>query len=358
MADYSRIDTLVRATVFSKPKKIAICPFAEEGMMAKQILNQRYGIQETYIIDNRLAEINPNIVSVEALKEKDVEGLIVLLLIQNKEINRQLENQLLALGKEIAIQNYLRPAWMLVPEKESFFRNLKACLKAEILTENYSFIRMGGAYDGGYVLLDDFSEDMRVYSFGIASDVSFEKELADRGLQIFMHDHTIMQLPESHENFHFHKVGISHIDEPENHKLSMRTLLENNGDLGNNRLILKMDVEGAEWDFIMNTSGEILSQFLQITFELHRLADDKNKEKILGCLNKLNQTHQVVWIHANNFGHIEKAKEGLEIPAYVEITYLNKSAYKTKSGACHFPLDIDMPDDPAIEEYIFGEWGE
>ncbi len=62
MTNHSRIDIMVRATILSRPKKIAICPFAEEGMMAKQILNQRYGIEETYIIDNRLAELNPNII--------------------------------------------------------------------------------------------------------------------------------------------------------------------------------------------------------------------------------------------------------------------------------------------------------
>lgn len=358
MANYSRIDTLVRAVVFSKPKKIAICPFAEEGMMAKQILNQRYGIQETYIIDNRLSEINSNIISVEDLKTQDTDGLIVLLMIQNKEINQQLENQLLSCEKHIGIQNILRPAWMFVPEKRDYFQKVKACLRAKLPIEERPFVRLGKEYDGGYVLLDDFAEDMRVYSFGIANDVSFEKELADKGLQIFMHDHTIMQLPEPHTNFHFNKMGISHIDEPENHKLSMRTLLKNNGDLGNQRLILKMDVEGAEWDFIVNTSEEILNQFLQITFELHRLTDSNKEEKILAGLNKLNKTHQVVWIHANNFGHIEKAEEGLEIPAYIEITYLNKSVYQTKSGNCHFPLDIDMPDDPTIEEYILGEWGE
>lgn len=358
MASYSRIDTLVRATAFSKPKKIAICPFAEEGMMAKQILNLRYGIQETYIIDNRLAKINPNIISVEDLKEKDVEDLTVLLLIQNKEINRQLENQIYALDKQIEIQNILRSAWMYVPDKKDFFTRLKTCLRTEQPVNEFPFIRLGQAYDGGYVLLDDFAKDVRVYSFGIANDVSFEKELADRGLQIFMHDHTIMHLPETHENFHFNKMGISHMDEPENHKLSLKTLLENNGDLGNNRLILKMDVEGAEWDFIMNTSSEILNQFLQITFELHRLTDDKNEAKILDSLNKLSKTHQAVWIHANNFGHIEKAEEGLEIPAYIEITYINKSVYQTKSGRCHFPLEIDMPDDSTIEEYILGDWGE
>ena len=43
MADYSRLDTMIRASVMSS-KKIAICPFAEEGMFAKQILNLRYGV--------------------------------------------------------------------------------------------------------------------------------------------------------------------------------------------------------------------------------------------------------------------------------------------------------------------------
>ena len=357
MAHYSRIDTMVRATVFSRPKKIAICPFAEEGMMAKQILNQRYGIEETYIIDNRLAEINPGILSVESLKEQDTEGLIVLLMIQNKEINRQLENQLKEMDEKIEIQNYLLPAWTFVPEKKGFFQKVKQSLRAMRPVGEISFLRLGKAYDGGYVLLDDFSIDMRVYTFGIADDVSFEKELADRGLQIFMHDHTIMGLPMEHENFHFYKTGISHIDEPENDKLSMQTLLENNGDLGNDRLILKMDVEGAEWDFIENTSSEILSQFRQMTFELHRLTEMEKEEQILHCLNKLNLTHQVVWIHANNFGHIEKAGEELEIPAYIEITYVNKAAYRTEKGDCNFPLSIDMPDYPSIEEYILGNWG-
>ncbi|MCM1217939.1 MAG: hypothetical protein NC548_25905 [Lachnospiraceae bacterium] len=357
MASYSRIDTMVRATVTSRPEKIAICPFAEEGMMAKQILNQRYGIEETYIIDNRLAEINPNIVSVEDLKERDTKDLIVLLMIQNKEINQVLENQLRAIDAQIQIQNVLRPAWMFVPEKKDFFQTLRQCLRIRRPAGDMQLRRLGKKYDGGYVLLDDFAEDMKVYSFGICTDVSFEKELAGRGLQIEMYDHTIAELPEQHVCFHFHKTGISHIDEPENSKLSMKTLLRDNGDLGNKRLLLKMDVEGAEWDFLESTPSEILDQFRQITFELHRLADNARKEQIIGCLNKLNKTHQAVWIHANNFGHIERAGDGLEIPAYVEITYLNKTVYRTEDGSCKFPLPIDMPDDPSIEEYLFGDWG-
>lgn len=355
MVDYGRLDTMIRATVMST-KKIAICPFAEEGMRAKEILNLRYGVKETYIIDNRLAEINPAIISVEELKEKDTDGLVILLTSSHKEINQTLENQIKNLGLDIEIQNWRKPAIMHSQQKVDYFKALKKNLYARKLKEDLPFVRLGKAFDGGYVLADDFDSDMKVYSFGIAGDVSFENDLAERGLDIYMYDHTIAGLPKQHEKFHFFKTGISAIDEPENSKMSMQTLLENNGDADNNKLILKMDVEGAEWEFINSTSSNILSQFYQITFELHRLTDISNSENIIKALDKLNNTHQLVWIHANNYGHIEEAG-GLEIPAYVEVTYLNKNYYTFKDAPCYFPLDIDMPDAPQIEEFVFGNWG-
>lgn len=35
MTDYSRIDTMIRAAVFSKPKKIADCPSVEEYILGE-----------------------------------------------------------------------------------------------------------------------------------------------------------------------------------------------------------------------------------------------------------------------------------------------------------------------------------
>ncbi len=244
------------------------------------------------------------------MRGKDCEDLIILLMIRNKEVNQSLENQLREMDSRIEIQNYLRPAWMKTPEKRDYFRQLKNCLKAE---------------------------------------------LPPRGQ---VHDHTIHQLPEEHENFCFRKLEISHMDESQNQKLSLQTLLAMNHDMENNQLILKMDVEGAEWDFLAEVSEQVLSRFRQITFELHRLTDISQSERILGGLEKLNRTHQLVWIHANNFGHIERAGENLEIPAYVEATYLNRALYHTHKGSCCFPLPVDMPVCPYIEEYILGEWDE
>lgn len=62
-------------------RRFILFPFGNNGMIVKNVLNQRYGIQEEYIVDNNLAGIaeNKNIISLEELKHKDIDGMTVLL---------------------------------------------------------------------------------------------------------------------------------------------------------------------------------------------------------------------------------------------------------------------------------------
>ena len=53
-------------------------------------------------------------------------------------------------------------------------------------------ILLGEKYDGCYVLLDDFINIKIAYSFGISRNIQFDKALADKGIDIYMYDHTIM----------------------------------------------------------------------------------------------------------------------------------------------------------------------
>lgn len=53
-------------------------------------------------------------------------------------------------------------------------------------------ILLGEKTDGCYVLLDDFENIKYAYSFGIYRNIQFDKALADKGIDIFMYDHTIM----------------------------------------------------------------------------------------------------------------------------------------------------------------------
>ena len=52
-------------------------------------------------------------------------------------------------------------------------------------------ILLGEKYDGCYVLLDDFINIKIAYSFGINRNIQFDKSLADKGIDIYMYDHTI-----------------------------------------------------------------------------------------------------------------------------------------------------------------------
>ena len=67
-----------------------------------------------------------------------------------------------------------------------------------------------GVYgDGGYVLLDDLTDIKVAYSFGISNIVSFDKALADKGIDIYMYDHTIRGLPYNNPKFHWKKIGLA-----------------------------------------------------------------------------------------------------------------------------------------------------
>ena len=56
-------------------------------------------------------------------------------------------------------------------------------------------IRLGRKNDGGYVMLNEFDEKMEAYSFGINDDISWDLDIANRGLNCWMYDHTIQRLP-------------------------------------------------------------------------------------------------------------------------------------------------------------------
>ena len=66
-------------------------------MMIKNILNLRYGIQEEFIVDNKLAEIskNKNIISLKDLKEKNIDDMIVLLTSDMEGIYSEIRAQLM-----------------------------------------------------------------------------------------------------------------------------------------------------------------------------------------------------------------------------------------------------------------------
>ena len=120
----------------------------------------------------------------------------------------------------------------------------------------------------------------------ISNIISFDKDLADRGIDIFMYDHTIDKLPFNHSKFHWKKIGLtSEFKKYENMK-TLYELLKENGHLNEKNMILKIDIESNEWDILNEIQDNILNQFKYIVLELHFIKEEEY-ELYFNCLKKL-----------------------------------------------------------------------
>ncbi len=173
-------------------------------------------------------------------------------------------------------------------------------------------ILLGEKYDGCYVLLDDFKNIKIAYSFGISSNIQFDKALADKGIDIYMYDHTINSLPYENSKFHWKKIGICGVGKQYPDMKNLEELIKDNGHIQEKNMILKMDVEEWEWDSINTLKEYTLKQFKYIAIEFHFKDENdfKNNNIYYNVIKKLSKTHQVFFARCNadrgkiiNFGY-------------------------------------------------------
>ncbi|MBO6178665.1 MAG: FkbM family methyltransferase [Selenomonadaceae bacterium] len=231
-----------------------------------------------------------------------------------------------------------------------FFKSVKLALNIQSVC-NYPYIRIGKKNDGGYVMLDDFTSGSLAYSFGINNDVSWDNEMAERGYDIYMYDHTITSLPYERKEFHFYKQGISGNNERTSHFATLEHMIKKNGHRNMMNMIMKMDVEGYEWEIFKQVGQETLSQFEQIVVELHSVFDYKRRDEILFVLNKLNQTHQVVHVHGNNYSNVLWCDK-TPYPDTLEVTYALREKYKFQDDYnVLLPISLDCPTAPIFRKF-------
>ena len=173
-------------------------------------------------------------------------------------------------------------------------------------------ILLGSKSDGCYVLLNDFNNIKIAYSFGIGRRIQFDKTLADKGIDVYMYDHTINSLPYNHTNFHWKKIGLCG-KKRKNIKLkNLEQLIKENGHSHEKNMILKIDIEQWEWESINELNEDILKKFKYIAIEYHFLDEKKynNKNIYYQVLKKISKTHQSFYARCNgdrsykiNFGN-------------------------------------------------------
>ena len=237
-----------------------------------------------------------------------------------------------------------------------YYIELKKLLKICRLAD-YPLIRIGEQHkDGGYIMANDFKPDGIAYSFGINDDISWDLNMSRYDYQVYMYDHTITKLPQTNEHFHYFNEGISGVDEESQPLKTLKHFINKNGHSKTKNMILKMDVEGAEWDFLETVDTKTLKQFDQIVLEMHNLVRPSCAASALKLLKKLNKTHQLIHLHGNNSGYLLTVGDTV-FPDVLEASYVNKDTYYTfDDELVILPSPLDVPNDMGRADVPLGLW--
>ena len=203
-------------------------------------------------------------------------------------------------------------------------------------------ILIGDKADGSYVLLNDFKNIRIAYSFGIQKLVQFDKGLADRGIDVYMYDHTIDNLPYNNPKFHWEKLGIAGKNNVNNQLKTLEQLMIKNGHSSETNMILKMDIENNEWDSLKDVPENVLKQFKYIVIEYHFETD--NVQLYYNILNKIYKNHQAFYLRCH--GREIITKFGINrICKFLEASYIIREGNLFEKDDSIYPIyEFDFHD--------------
>ncbi|MGL5168959.1 MAG: hypothetical protein ACRC9K_24020 [Afipia sp.] len=215
--------------------------------------------------------------------------------------------------------------------------------------------RVGGDADGGYVMLDDLTSVSHALSFGIGDNDTWDVEVAGRGIVVHQYDHTINAPPSTHLNSLFHQERISSV-ETDGCETLHGSLKKLNADKG--RVILKIDIEGDEWQIFEHAAQATLDHLSQIVCEFHSfglIVNNRYFPSMKLALEKLNQAFAVVHVHANNSAPWLQLG-GVSLPSVLEVTYANRSRYTFEPSQELFPTKLDRPNFAGYPDHYLGNF--
>jgi len=209
--------------------------------------------------------------------------------------------------------------------------------------------RIGSIYDGGYVIIDNLEYDLFL-SCGISNDVNFENSFLEKypNLICYAFDGTIENLPiNSNTNINFVKknIGKNNTDNITN----MDNYLDNY-----KNIMLKMDIETGENDWINGITDEQLNSIKQIVIEIHFDLFEKFTPERWNIIQRLSNTHYLVHVHGNNCVSL-MSLNGVILPEVIECVYIRKSEFTEYLQQIEFttPHEIDNPNNPGAPDLEF-----
>ena len=250
------------------------------------------------------------------------------------------------------------------PNKYSFLKKRIVPKDIDSLTRK----RYGKPRDGSYVFAEQLFNNSRAISYGINSDAdgtSFEENAFSLVDQIHMYDGTIEKYPGREilpSNAKFFKENVygynfsNHFDKIFNKE--------------DDKYIIKMDIDGFEYDVILNNQ-EIFKKYIsQISFECHGLIEEhppewnveeiilnvkKDKQLKINFFDFMNENFVLFHAHANNHCPIY-----VDFPETLELLYVNKKELKNigfQPCTNKMPIEgLDFPNYSGRPDYILDWW--
>lgn len=207
------------------------------------------------------------------------------------------------------------------------------------------------AGDGGYVLLEQLLTDQPVISAGIGRQISFDLEMADRGHEVHMFDHTIEAPPSTHPLFRFQRMGVAPAGQEAENMTSLDLVLAALP-AGRSDIVLKMDIEGGEWAILRALPRAALRRFSMLSLELHGLpgiADVRRRPPVLATLQRLAADFTLFHVHANNAGQSQLV-HGFHVHPLLELSYVRTDLVRRAPNRTVYPSPLDPPNVPGNPE--------
>ncbi len=211
-------------------------------------------------------------------------------------------------------------------------------------------IRLGPDGDGGYLVPDDIKDIEACFSPGVSSISGFESDCANYQMKVFLADKSVEAPAETNPEFSFIKRYVGAFCSKD--FITLDAWVSESMASETSDLLLQMDIEGFEYEVILNTSAALQSRFRIIVIEFHHLTELWNSSYfglISRAFEKLLQTHVCVHMHPNNYAQ-PYLKDDIEIPPLMEMTFLRKDRVEQSSNVLTFPhpLDFDNTEKPSL----------
>jgi hypothetical protein len=199
------------------------------------------------------------------------------------------------------------PAVPVPPEVQQRRNALFEMLRPVALT-NCDLQRFGEANDGGYLICGNLLDAVQSgYSYGIGGYDQWGCDISTK-LTVPVHQYDCFETTRpacSSGNTVFHEECVGDASEIIEGRTfdTIANQLAKNGDTSG-RLVMKIDVEGAEWGSLMAIPDGLLQRIDQLAIEFHWGEDEQYRwvddEKYLKVVERLKQFFEVGHLHANN----------------------------------------------------------